>query len=386
MWTRSRSSLVKLLMGNSVNGTPVRDNAVRNFRKNNISAMRVGTCSCRIPTGNGVDTVLIGKILIGKFLSRNLVSGDSLRLSPVIIMLAGLVAIAMTACTGSNPTASPTPSANPTTAVPASAPVASAPSPSASPSPVVDGAKVYQEALNKAEAATSISQSAQSKDDWLLVAKRWQEAIALLKTIPTTAPEQVQAKAKLTEYERNFKAATQASGKVQRSRPTTTVSMPEVASAPESEPASVTPAATTTPQPTATPMATKPSSVKAPGVFEVPIKRRDSGTPVIEVLFNGSQRFEMIVDTGASGTVITQEMARALGVVTIGEARVNTASERGVRVPIGIIKSMQVSGAIAMDVPVAIGNSALDVGLLGHDFFGDYDMVLKSNTIEFRHR
>ncbi len=313
------------------------------------------------------------------------VRGDAVGATPVTGLLAGVLAIAMTACTGSTPAPTPSSPTSPSAAAPAPTPMASAPS-SPSPSPVVDGATVYQEALNKAEAATSIGQSAQSKDDWLLVARRWQEAIALLKTIPATAPEQAQAKGKITEYERNLKAATKAAGAVQRSRPNTTVSVPEVASAPDPEPPPVAPASSTTDQPAATPIASKPSSVKAPGIFEVPIKRRDSGTPVIDVLFNGSQRFEMIVDTGASGTVITQEMARALGVVPIGEARVNTASERGVKVSIGIIKSMQVSGAIAMDVPVAIGNSALDVGLLGHDFFGDYDMVLKSNSIEFRHR
>jgi len=33
-------------------------------------------------------------------------------------------------------------------------------------------------------------------------------------------------------------------------------------------------------------------------VFQAPIKRRASGTPVINVTFNGTQQFEMIVDTG----------------------------------------------------------------------------------------
>ncbi len=332
------------------------------------------------------------KLVFANWLHRNWLRQNSVRPTPAVVnpvtgVVAGVVAIAMTACTGSNPTASPSPPASPIAVTPAAAPVANVPSPSAPPSPVVDGAKIYQQALDKAAAATSISQSAQSKDDWMLVVKRWQEAIALLKTVPTTAPEQVQAKGKLTEYERNLKAATRAAGTVTRSRPsTTTISLPEVANAPEPVTPTDPPPVTPTPQAPATPVATKPSSVKAPGVFQVPIKRRDSGTPVIEVLFNGTQRFEMIVDTGASGTVITQEMARALGVVPIGEARVNTASQRGVRVPIAIVKSIQVSGAIAMDVPVAIGNSALDIGLLGHDFFGDYDMVLSSNTIEFRHR
>ena len=40
-------------------------------------------------------------------------------------------------------------------------------------------------------------------------------------------------------------------------------------------------------------------------VFRVPIKRRSGRTPVIDVTFNGGQSFEMIVDTGASKTLIT---------------------------------------------------------------------------------
>ncbi|MHC5830812.1 MAG: retroviral-like aspartic protease family protein, partial [Nostoc sp.] len=87
----------------------------------------------------------------------------------------------------------------------------------------------------------------------------------------------------------------------------------------------VVPQAATTPKFTLRslpPVATKPlsperglpsSAVLIPdeAVFTAPIKRRIGGTPIVEVTFNGQQKFEMIVDTGASGTVITQEMADA---------------------------------------------------------------------------
>ena len=44
------------------------------------------------------------------------------------------------------------------------------------------------------------------------------------------------------------------------------------------------------------------------GVYRVPIKRRLASTPVIDVTFNG-KKFEMILDTGASSTLITQRIA-----------------------------------------------------------------------------
>ena len=48
------------------------------------------------------------------------------------------------------------------------------------------------------------------------------------------------------------------------------------------------------------------------GVYRIPIKRRSGNTPIIDVTFNGQKTFEMIFDTGASGTLITQSMANAL--------------------------------------------------------------------------
>ena len=41
------------------------------------------------------------------------------------------------------------------------------------------------------------------------------------------------------------------------------------------------------------------------GVHIIPIKHRRSGIPVIDVKFNDKYIFEMMLDTGASGVVIT---------------------------------------------------------------------------------
>ncbi len=136
------------------------------------------------------------------------------------------------------------------------------------------------------------------------------------------------------------------------------------------------------PTPTA-PTTTRNSS----GVFQTRIKRRHRGIPVIDVVFNGrngtQQVYEMIVDTGASGTAITLPMAQALGVTAVGVANVDTASQRGVKIPIGYVNLIEVNGATAQNVLVAI-QPVLDIGLLGHDFFGKYEVTVKRDIVEFR--
>ncbi len=57
--------------------------------------------------------------------------------------------------------------------------------------------------------------------------------------------------------------------------------------------------------------------------------------------------FEMIVDTGASGTMITRSMAAALGVVPVKTIEVDTASSVGVKFPVGYVQSIAVDGAVA---------------------------------------
>jgi predicted fused transcriptional regulator/phosphomethylpyrimidine kinase len=57
--------------------------------------------------------------------------------------------------------------------------------------------------------AATIAQSAESKDDWNLVVSRWQNAIALLKTVPKSSPNYTKAQKKIPEYQRNLAYAQQ---------------------------------------------------------------------------------------------------------------------------------------------------------------------------------
>jgi predicted aspartyl protease len=121
------------------------------------------------------------------------------------------------------------------------------------------------------------------------------------------------------------------------------------------------------------------------GVYQAQIIRRDGNIPVIEVLFNDQQSFEMLVDTGATGTVITPIMADFLGVVPAGTGLANTPSARNVEFDVGLVQSINVAGAVKDNIAVAIA-PALDIGLLGQDFFGQYDVTIKQDVVEFRER
>ncbi|MGA9383314.1 MAG: retropepsin-like aspartic protease [Phormidium sp.] len=216
----------------------------------------------------------------------------------------------------------------------------------------------YEEAKAIAARAKSIGQSAQSRDDWKLVNTQWQKVMQLLKAVPASSPNHAKAQAKLKEYQEQADyAAKQADPKAKQvslvSKCTTKVS----------------------------------TNAPSGTVIRVPIKRREFGTLVIDVTLtntNIKQTFEMMLDTGASGTAITPEMAARLKVETFGVAKVSTAAG-GALIGVGCLDAVQVGGASLKNVPVGIP-PGLSIGLLGQDFFSRYDMTIKNNFVEFRVR
>lgn len=260
----------------------------------------------------------------------------------------------------------------------------------------------FELGLDKAAGAYSISQSAQSPSDWSLVAGYYQDAVGLMKQVQPNDPYYSIAQQKIDEYQQRVKQA-----QLRTTAPVKLIPQPQ-----PSQVVVVVPSAQTKPQIVT---GTKPQKIIAPvfalkpkqpkveqqiqpaiptepvidqqieeEVITVPIKRRMGGTPVIEVKFNGNEYFEMIVDTGASGTVITQKMATALSIVPIGQAKANTASSKAVTFPIGYVNSMEVGEVKVGQIPVAIAGVGLETGLLGHDFFGDYDITIKRDVVQFR--
>lgn len=290
----------------------------------------------------------------------------------------------------------------------------------------------FEMGLDKASGGFSVSQSAQSSEDWKLVADYYQDAINLMKSVRSQSRYYPIAKVKVKEYQRHFDYAVEKSVALGQPNPDPeperiVVTVPPLKESiaarqkmqvppavqkilqqnlqsqaaavpiqvPTSLPQAEPPQPPTPRQPIPIPVDTQsvyaaavPIPEKKPEVmaFRAPIKRRIGGTPIIDVTFNGKQRFEMIVDTGASGTVITQRMAKLLAVTTVGKAKANTASAQSVEFPIGYVDSIEAGGVKVKQVAVAIAGSQLQNGLLGHDFFGNYDITIKSNVVEFRPR
>jgi predicted aspartyl protease len=303
-----------------------------------------------------------------------------------IVLLSGTIALLNVACSRitavSQPNDPPEPVAVSSTSSPVAKPSAK-PKPAATPTSqsALAAKEAYERALDVAYSAATISQSAQSPGDWQLVSSRWQEAIALLGSLPPSSSYQAIAKQKISEYQRNLRIAQQLATRPLPDSPARTT----VATAPRPVVEQATPPTspiTNTPTPKTNLI---PASAKSQ-VITVPIKRRAGRTPVIEVMFNGGQRFEMIVDTGASGTVITQAMADSLGIEPEGEVIADTASAKAVKFPIGKVQSIAVEDAVETNVPVAIGGSELDLGLLGQDFYGKYDVWIKKDVVEFHPR
>lgn len=125
-----------------------------------------------------------------------------------------------------------------------------------------------------------------------------------------------------------------------------------------------------------------PEAIASNGVVQVPIVRRAGRTPVIAVNFNDSQTYEMILDTGASGTLITRRMADDLNLRQNGEITASIADGSRVRFPTSRVRTIAVDAARVSDVDVAIADD-MTIGLLGHDFFGNYDIRIGKDVVEF---
>lgn len=138
--------------------------------------------------------------------------------------------------------------------------------------------------------------------------------------------------------------------------------------------------------PPPTPATATTSNPRNPGLLGVvQIQRRQNGIPVINVTFNRRREFEMMVDSGASMTVITRPMASALGITPaniVDYAVFNTANGQ-VRMPIVFVGSMDVGGLVTQQIPVAVAGPEMTVGLLGQDFLQRFDVSLRRDQIEF---
>lgn len=303
-----------------------------------------------------------------------------------IFFLSGTLALTNGACSsiqslsGSDESPKPIATSTPPSTV-TNPPVIPAPLATPMSQPTLTPKEAYEQGLDAAYSAATIAQSAQSPSDWQLVSSRWQEAIELLQKVPSSSSLHAIAQSKITQYQRNQRIAQQ---RITRPRPSPS---PEavIVTSPQTAVQPLEPSPNQSPSPLPAPT-TQSNTTNNAQVFRTPIKRRVRGTPVIEVTFNGTQTFEMVVDTGASGTVLTPAMAQSLNIFPEGEVKANTASAKGVTFRTGRVESIAVDGAVARNMQVAIGGPELEIGLLGQDFYSKYDVAIKQNVVEFHSR
>ncbi len=123
----------------------------------------------------------------------------------------------------------------------------------------------------------------------------------------------------------------------------------------------------------------------AEGIIRVPIKSLQGGTPVIEVRFNDSVSCNMILDTGAGITCITQRLGDLLNVVPTGTERLSLADGRIITAPVGRVQSLAVGAAVAENLQVSISPTATE-GLLGQNFLSRYNVRILRTEVELQSR
>jgi hypothetical protein len=127
-------------------------------------------------------------------------------LLPLSILIGGLLGYVLLRNKLMSPPPSEAPTAPAAPTSPAPAPPAPASPSSANPASPADA---FQTAVARADSAVTLGQTAQSVDDWKLVASRWQQAIELLKGVPAASPNHSAAQQKLAEYQ-NYLTVAQA--------------------------------------------------------------------------------------------------------------------------------------------------------------------------------
>jgi predicted aspartyl protease len=269
------------------------------------------------------------------------------------------------------------------TTTPAPTPeISAAPVPvtSVSPSPVDTAAlnasianDRYQDALNTAAAARAVSETALAREDWSLVADRWQESISKLKEVPKNSINYSLAMKILPQFQQNlsharqkaanFKApkADQPISDLKKSDPTKKVSKAD-----QGEPVVIT-------------------KIEQSTSFSLPIVSKNNNVPIVEVVINGGDRIPMMLDTGASKTLLTKGVAERLKLVSVGKTKAKTANGTAEFDTVKL-DSVEFGQGKVTDLSVAVGDNSLNYGLLGHDVYKGYDITLTEDSVQFKKR
>lgn len=121
-----------------------------------------------------------------------------------------------------------------------------------------------------------------------------------------------------------------------------------------------------------------------PGVHTIPIVRRNAGIPVIKVKFNDKYEFEMMLDTGASITVLTEQMAKILGFKSQGSLPIQTPSNELVYFPWGQVRSTDRRCGSRKCSRSSF--SVYAYRSFGSELFGNYDLTIEYGAVKLRER
>jgi predicted aspartyl protease len=263
----------------------------------------------------------------------------------------------------------------------APAPVASAPSsPLASP---IDTAAMnasiandrYQDALNAAAAARAVSETALAKEDWLLVADRWQRSISKLKEVPKNSINYPLAMKILPQFQQNLANARQKAANFRAPK----------ADQPVSDLRNSDPVKKTNKSDKNADLPVVITKVEQSTYFSLPIVAKNNNVPIVEVVINGSDRIQMMLDTGASKTLLTKGVAEKLKLVSVGKTKAKTANGTAEFDTVKL-DSVEFGQGKVTDLSVAVGDNSLNYGLLGHDVYKGYDITLAEDSVQFKKR
>ena len=160
---------------------------------------------------------------------------------------------------------------------------------------------------------------------------------------------------------------------IPRNRQTRPVTIPPQQPAPED---------TTSPQ--HDPLADAVTDKPAAEPIVVPITRI-GGSIVVQVLLNHSVDAHLIVDTGATMTVLSYDLGIELGLLSGSDVSLNTVNTAGgsVQVSMTKVESIEVGRAQTSNVPVAIHDLPDAIpgvsGLLGMSFLKNFEVTLDAN-------
>jgi clan AA aspartic protease (TIGR02281 family) len=233
----------------------------------------------------------------------------------------------------------------------------------------------YKDALNIAAAARAVSETALAKEDWSLVADRWQESISQLKAIPKNSINYPLAMKILPQFQQNLSYARQKAANFKAPKADQPIS--------DLKKADSTKKISKTDQNTDSPVViTKSEQITS---FSLPIISKNNNVPIVEVVINGSDRIPMMLDTGASKTLLTKGVAERLKLVSSGKTKAKTANGNAEFDTVKL-DSVEFGQGKVTDLSVAVGDNSLNYGLLGHDVYQGYDITLTEDSVQFKKR